>query len=83
VGGRRRPHGPADARARPDGRLALADRDGPVAVLFGPPLPDRAPTRRTRALLLFAVQAPGVDDIFVEESVWTAASAMPTIDTSS
>jgi hypothetical protein len=29
------------------------------------------------------VQAPGVDDMRVEEAVWTAASAMPTIDTPS
>jgi DNA/RNA-binding domain of Phe-tRNA-synthetase-like protein len=65
------------------GRLCLHDDQGPVAVLFEAPLPERAPTRDTRALLLIAVQAPGVEDIFVEESVWTAASAMPTIDASS
>jgi len=63
-----------------DGRLTLADHDGPVAVLFDPPLPDRAPGRDTRALQLLAVQAPGVESIFVEEAVWTAASALPTID---
>ncbi len=66
-----------------DGRLALWDDAGPVAVLFEPPLAERAPTRATRAILLFAVQAPGVEDMFVEESVWTAASAMPTIDATS
>jgi DNA/RNA-binding domain of Phe-tRNA-synthetase-like protein len=66
-----------------DGRLALYDDDGPVAVLFGPPVAERAPSRATRAMLLIAVQAPGVEDIFVEESLWTAASAMPTIDASS
>jgi len=66
-----------------DGRLLLRDDDGPVAVLFAPPLPDRGPTRTTRAMLLIAVQAPGVEDLSVEESVWTAASAMPTIDASS
>ena len=63
-----------------DGRLALADADGPVAVLFSPPLPDRAPAPGTAALLLVAVQAPGVEDMYVEEAVWTAAAAMPTID---
>jgi len=62
------------------GRLVLADEDGAVAVLFQPPLPDRAPGRDTRALLLVAVQAPGVEDMDIEEAVWTAASAMPTID---
>jgi DNA/RNA-binding domain of Phe-tRNA-synthetase-like protein len=75
--------GPLTLAPAADGRLMLGDDRGPVAVLFEPPLPDRAPTRATRALLLVAVQAPGVEDIHVEESVWTAASAMPTIDTSS
>jgi DNA/RNA-binding domain of Phe-tRNA-synthetase-like protein len=58
------------------GRLVLADDAGPVAVLFQPPQPDRAPGRHTRALALLAVQAPGVDDLFVEEAVWTAAAAL-------
>jgi len=62
------------------GRLTLADADGPVAVLFEPPLPDRAPSRATRSVLLIAVQAPGVEDLYVEEACWTAAAAMPTID---
>ena len=75
--------GPLTLGPDDDGRLALRDDAGPVAVLFEPPLPDRAPTRATRAILLFAVQAPGVEDIFVEESVWTAASAMPRIDATS
>jgi DNA/RNA-binding domain of Phe-tRNA-synthetase-like protein len=75
--------GPLALGPAADGRLVLHDDHGTVAILFQPPLPDRAPTRATRALLLFAVQAPGVEDIFVEESVWTAASAMPTIDASS
>lgn len=66
--------------AAADGRLALADEHGPVAVLFRAPPPDRAPGRETRALLLVAVQAPGVEDMYVEEAVWTAAAAMPTID---
>jgi hypothetical protein len=63
-----------------DGRLALADERGPVAVLFEPPPPQRAPGRETSAILLVAVQAPGVEDIYVEEAVWTAVAAMPTID---
>lgn len=72
--------GPLTLAPGDDGRLVLRDDAGPVAVLFEPPLPERAPTRVTRAMLLVAVQAPGVEDIFVEESVWTAASALPTID---
>lgn len=66
--------------AAADGRLTLADEEGPVAVLFDAPLPDRAPRRDTRALLLVAVQAPGVEDMHVEEAVWIAVAAMPTID---
>jgi DNA/RNA-binding domain of Phe-tRNA-synthetase-like protein len=65
------------------GRLVIADDDGTVAVLFQPPLADRLPGRGTRALALLAVQAPGVDDIFVEEAVWTAAAAMASIDAAS
>jgi hypothetical protein len=63
-----------------DGRLTLTDARGPVAVLFEPPLPERAPGRDTGALLLVTVQAPGVEDMHIEEAVWTAAAALPTID---
>jgi DNA/RNA-binding domain of Phe-tRNA-synthetase-like protein len=73
--------GTLELAAAADGRLVLADEHGTIAVLFEPPLPDRAPSRGTRALLLVAVQAPGVEDMFVEEAVWTAASALPRIDT--
>ena len=57
------------------GRLVLADERGTVGVLFRTPEPERLPGRHTRSIALFAVQAPGVDDLFVEEAVWTAASA--------
>jgi hypothetical protein len=67
----------------PDGRLMLSDPDGPVAVLFQPPMPERAPTRHTRSLLLYAVQAPGVEDLVVEEAICTAATAIHTIDATS
>ena len=58
------------------GRLVLADGAGTVAVLFRPPEPERLPGRRTRSLVLIAIQAPGVDDLYVEEAVWTAAAAL-------
>jgi DNA/RNA-binding domain of Phe-tRNA-synthetase-like protein len=63
---------------RPDerGRLVLADATGTIAPLFEPPPPERAPGRRTRALLLLAVQAPAVDDLYVEEALWTAVAAL-------
>jgi DNA/RNA-binding domain of Phe-tRNA-synthetase-like protein len=59
-----------------DGRLVLADDGGTVGVLFRTPEPGRLPGRHTRSLALFAVQAPGVDDIYVEEALWTAAAAL-------
>jgi DNA/RNA-binding domain of Phe-tRNA-synthetase-like protein len=71
--------GPLRLAPAGDGRLTLADERGPVAVLFQPPFADRAPRRDTIAILLIAIQAPGVEDIYVEEAVWTAASAMPRI----
>jgi DNA/RNA-binding domain of Phe-tRNA-synthetase-like protein len=71
--------GPPRLAPDADGRLTLADERGAVAVLFQPPLPDRAPGRDTRAILLIAIQAPGVEDMYVEEAVWTAASALHTI----
>jgi DNA/RNA-binding domain of Phe-tRNA-synthetase-like protein len=58
------------------GRLVLADAAGTVGVLFQTPEPERLPRRHTRTIALFAVQAPGVDDIFVEEAIWTAAAAL-------
>jgi DNA/RNA-binding domain of Phe-tRNA-synthetase-like protein len=58
------------------GRLVIADAAGTVAVLFRTPEPERLPGRATHSIALFAVQAPGVEDIFVEEAVWTAVSAM-------
>jgi hypothetical protein len=64
-------------------RLALADAAGPIATLFSPPGAGHAPGRRTRELLLVAIVAPAVPALFVEEAVWTAAAALPTVDTSS
>jgi len=53
------------------GRLVVAAPGGVVAPLFAPPAPPLAPDRRTRELLLYAVQVPGVPDLFVEEALWT------------
>lgn len=60
----------------PAGRLVVSDSAGPVAVLFGDPLRERLPTRRSRSALLFAVRAPGVPVLHVEEALWTAAEAL-------
>ena len=64
-------------------RLALADAAGPIAPLFSPPGAAHAPGRGTRALLLVAVVAPEIPALFVEEAMWTAAAALPTVDASS
>jgi hypothetical protein len=64
-------------------KLSLADAAGPIAPLFSPPGPGHAPGRATRELLLVAVVAPDVPALFVEEAVWTAAAALPTVDASS
>jgi hypothetical protein len=52
-----------------DGRVTVADATGPVADLFAEP---EGVTRATRRLLLYAVRAPGVPDLAVEEALWTA-----------
>jgi hypothetical protein len=64
-------------------RIALADAAGPIAPVFSPPDAGHAPGRRTRELLLVAIVAPEVPALFVEEAVWIAAAALPTVDTSS
>lgn len=59
------------------GRLAVAGgAAGTVAPLFAPPPPELAPDRRTRELLLYAVQVPGVPDLFVEEALWTCVELL-------
>jgi hypothetical protein len=50
-------------------RLVVADDSGPLAALFAPP---PAVTPETRRLALYAVVAPGVPEIAVEEALWTA-----------
>ncbi|HWM09066.1 MAG TPA: hypothetical protein VNO82_06970, partial [Solirubrobacteraceae bacterium] len=59
-----------------DGRLVLADDDGPLAVLFDEPRSRAVPSKRTRRLLLAAVAVPGVSDLSVQEALWTAADIL-------
>jgi DNA/RNA-binding domain of Phe-tRNA-synthetase-like protein len=58
------------------GRLVLADDRGPFAELFGPPLPERLPTRASTRVRLCAVRAPGVPVLHVEEALWIAADVL-------
>jgi DNA/RNA-binding domain of Phe-tRNA-synthetase-like protein len=56
-----------------DGRLVIADDDGPLADLFGDAAAARAAvSRATRRLALVAVAVPNVPDLFVEEALWIA-----------
>jgi DNA/RNA-binding domain of Phe-tRNA-synthetase-like protein len=52
------------------GRVVVADAGGPLADLFA--VPEPAVTAATRRVLLFAIVAPGVPEIAVEEALWTA-----------
>jgi DNA/RNA-binding domain of Phe-tRNA-synthetase-like protein len=53
-------------------RLVLADEAGPLATLFGDPLPRAAVTRRTQRVALVAIGVPNVPELFVDEALWTA-----------
>jgi DNA/RNA-binding domain of Phe-tRNA-synthetase-like protein len=56
-----------------DGRLVIADDEGPLADLFGDAAAPRAAvSRTTRRLALVAVAVPNVPDLFVEEALWIA-----------
>jgi DNA/RNA-binding domain of Phe-tRNA-synthetase-like protein len=55
------------------GEIAVWDDDGPLALLLGDIAPDAGPTRRTRAVRLFALRVEGVPDASVREALWTAA----------
>jgi DNA/RNA-binding domain of Phe-tRNA-synthetase-like protein len=60
----------------PEGRLVVADAEGPVGVLFGDLAHDRAPTADTTLLRVFTVQVAGVPAIHVEEALWACANAL-------
>jgi DNA/RNA-binding domain of Phe-tRNA-synthetase-like protein len=65
-----------DARPLREGRLVVADDEGPLAELFADPAPGHAVTPETTAIRLFTVQPAGVPAIHVEEALWTAVEAM-------
>jgi DNA/RNA-binding domain of Phe-tRNA-synthetase-like protein len=58
------------------GRVVVADAAGPVAVLFGDVAPSRRPHRDSARLRLFAVAAPGVPALHVEEALFGCAEAL-------
>ncbi len=60
----------------PDGRLVVADASAALAPLFGECAPGHRPGSRSERLRLFALQVPGVPALYVEEALWSAASAL-------
>jgi hypothetical protein len=60
----------------PGGRLLVADSSAALAPLFGECAPGHRPRSGTRLLTLFALQVPGVPQLYVEEALWNAASAL-------
>ena len=61
---------------RAEERLVVADEEGPLATLFGEPLPRAAVTRRTQRIALMAVGVPNVPELFLDEALWTAADIL-------
>ena len=61
---------------REEERLVVADEEGPLATLFGEPLPRAAVTRRTQRVALVAVGVPNVPELFVDEALWVAADIL-------
>lgn len=58
------------------GRLVVTAGDRPVAVLFGDLAPEVVPHRRSARLRLYAVGAPGVPELHLEEALWLAHEAL-------
>lgn len=60
----------------PGGRLVVADDAGTVGVLFGPLATSHLATKDTRAIRLFAVRAPNVPSIHLDEALFTCAECL-------
>jgi DNA/RNA-binding domain of Phe-tRNA-synthetase-like protein len=60
----------ADPFLLPEGRLVVADDQGPVAILFGETAQAHWVTKQTTRMHLFTVQVAGVPAIHVEEALW-------------
>jgi DNA/RNA-binding domain of Phe-tRNA-synthetase-like protein len=58
------------------GEIVIADESRPLAVLFGDASAASAPGRRTRRLVLAAIQVKGVPSVSVEEALWTAVDTL-------
>lgn len=58
------------------GAVVVADDAGPVAPVFADPGDAHGVTKRSRSLLLYAIGAPAVPDVFVDEALWTAGETL-------
>jgi DNA/RNA-binding domain of Phe-tRNA-synthetase-like protein len=81
LGLRASPGGEALGRGEPagfvaEGRLVVADARCIHALLFGEVVAPHRVCHRTRSIVLFAVGAPGVPAIHLEEALWQAAQTM-------
>ena len=68
-----------DAPELAEGRLVIADAATPLAILFGELAGSHAPAARTPRLALFALQVAGVPELYVEEALWNARSALEAV----
>jgi DNA/RNA-binding domain of Phe-tRNA-synthetase-like protein len=66
----------ADPPLLPEGRLVVADSSAALAPLFGECAPGHRAGPRSERLTLFALQVPGVPALYVEEALWSSASAL-------
>jgi DNA/RNA-binding domain of Phe-tRNA-synthetase-like protein len=66
----------AEAPELAAGRLVVADDRSPLAVLFGGLAAGHEPRSRSRRLVLFAVQVPGVPELYIEEALWSVSAAL-------
>jgi DNA/RNA-binding domain of Phe-tRNA-synthetase-like protein len=64
------------ANELPGGRLVLADEARTVGVLFGTLAPSHLVTRQTRATRLFAIRAPNVPAIHLDEALHMCAECL-------
>lgn len=58
------------------GSLIVADEARPVAMLFGPAAEGVEVGKRSRRIVVVAIQVKGVPQIAVEEALWIAASTL-------
>lgn len=58
------------------GRVVVGDDAGTIAPVFAAPPAAWAPSKATRALLLYAIVPPGVPGMVVDEALWTAGQLL-------